>query len=66
MKPSLSDKTKKSSSITVENNEILREETIIAETFDTFFTNLKTAPYISSDFKGYVRFIFTSLFCMSR
>lgn len=56
MKPFLWDKAVKSSSITlVESDEILREETIIAETFNIFFTNivanLKIPPYISSDFK---------------
>lgn len=56
MKPFLWDKAVKSSSIAlVESDEILREETIIAETFNIFFTNivanLKIPPYISSDFK---------------
>ena len=56
VKPFLLDKTVNSSSITlVENYEILREETITTETFNTFFTNivtnLKVPPYISSDFK---------------
>ena len=56
VKPFLSDKTVKSCSIIVEIGEILRKETIIlAETFNTFFTNivtsLKIPSYISSDFK---------------
>ena len=54
MKPFLSNKMVKSSSRTVENDEILKEETIMAETFHTFFTNIvtyfKIAPYIRSDF----------------
>ena len=56
VKPFLSNKTLKSLSITlVEKDEIIREETVIAETFNTFFTNivsnLKTPPYFDSDFK---------------
>ena len=54
VKPFLSNKTIKSSSITlVENDKILKEEGIIAETFNTFFTNivtnLKIPPYITND-----------------
>ena len=56
VKPSLSNKTLKLPHITlVEKDEIIRDETVIAETFNTFFTNivsnLKITPYFDSGFK---------------